>query len=36
MIQTEGWEYVENWIKGREKVITAALKGRKFYGETDV
>jgi len=36
MIQTEGWEYVENWIKGREKVITAALKGRKFQNLSEV
>ena len=36
MIQTEGWEYVEEWIKGREKVVTAALKGRKFQDISEV
>jgi hypothetical protein len=36
MIQTEGWEYIENWIKGRGKVITAALKGRKFQDLSEV
>lgn len=36
MIQTEGWEYIENWIKGRERVVTTALKGRKFQNLSEV
>jgi len=36
MIQTEGWEYIENWIKGREKVVTSALKSRPFTDIAEV
>jgi hypothetical protein len=36
MIQTEGWEYIETWIKNREKVVTAALKGRQFTDIAEV
>lgn len=30
MIQTDGWRYIEDWIKSREKLITTELKSQRF------
>jgi hypothetical protein len=36
MMLTEGWEYIEGWIKHREKILTSALKNRKFTDISEV